>query len=150
MFRIIASSLLAASLLSGVAYAETVEVKMLNKAGDEKMVFEPDFVRVAPGDTVKFVPTDKGHNALSVEGMIPGGAEAFKGKIGKEIEVTFDTEGYYGVECQPHFAMGMVMTVAVGTGAAPDDFLAGRIPPKAKARFEAQIEKLAETAEATN
>ncbi|MCO6187764.1 pseudoazurin [Rhizobium sp. L1K21] len=150
MFRVIATSLLAASLFSGVAFAETIEVKMLNKSGEEKMVFEPDAVRVAPGDTVKFVATDKGHNAMTVKGMAPDGTEDFKGKISKEIEVTFDKEGYYGVECQPHFAMGMVMTVAVGNGAAPDDFLAGRIPPKAKERFEAQLQKLAETAPATN
>ncbi len=150
MFRIIASSLLAASLFSGVASAETFEVKMLNKAGSERMVFEPDALRVVPGDTVKFIPTDKGHNAMNVKGMIPDGADAFNGKISKEIEVTFDKEGYYGVECQPHYAMGMVMTVAVGNGNAPEDFLAGRIPPKAKQRFEAQLEKLAASVEATN
>jgi hypothetical protein len=35
--------------------------------------------------------------------------------------------------------MGMVMTIAVGDVAAPDDFLEGRIPKKAKKRFEAQL-----------
>ncbi|MGR3679433.1 MAG: plastocyanin/azurin family copper-binding protein, partial [Paracoccaceae bacterium] len=49
-------------------------------------------------------------------------------------------EGVYGVMCKPHYAMGMVMTIAVGAVDVPEDFLEGRVPKKAKARFEAQIE----------
>lgn len=143
MFRTLTTALLFTALLGGAAMAETVEVRMLNKSGTETMVFEPAFVKVAVGDTVRFVSEDKGHNAESIKGMMPAGAEPFKGKISKDVEVTFDTEGLYGVECKPHFAMGMVMTVAVGdVAAAPDDFLAGRIPPKAKARFEEQLANL--------
>ncbi|MAY61878.1 MAG: pseudoazurin [Rhizobiales bacterium] len=143
MFRTLTTALLLTTLLGGAAMAETIEVKMLNKSGKETMVFEPDFVKIAVGDTIKFVPEDKGHNAESIKEMMPEGAEPFKGKISKEVEVTFDIEGVYGVECKPHFAMGMVMTVAVGdVAAAPDDFLAGRLPPKAKKRFEEQLTNL--------
>jgi pseudoazurin len=132
-----------AMLLSGAAWAETVEVKMLNKGEAGTMVFEPAFVQIAAGDTVKFLPTDKGHNAESVKGMIPEGAEPFKGKINQEIDVTFDTEGLYGVKCLPHFAMGMVMTIAVGENVeVPADFLEGRLPKKAKERFEESLEAL--------
>ena len=38
------------------------------------MVFEPSFVKIAPGDTVRFVSTDKGHNAETIKGMLPEGA----------------------------------------------------------------------------
>lgn len=104
------------------------------------MVFEPSNLRIATGDTVKFVATDRGHNAEAVEGMVPEGAEAFVGKINEEIEVTFDTEGFYGVKCKPHFAMGMVMVIAVGdVEVAPDDFLEGRMPRRTKQRFEEQL-----------
>ena len=143
MFRTFTSALLLATLLGGTALAETVEVKMLNKSGKETMVFEPAFVKIAVGDTIRFVPEDKGHNAESIKDMMPAGAEPFKGKISKDVEVTFDTEGLYGVECKPHYAMGMVMTVAVGEiTSVPADFLAGRIPPKAKKRFEEQLTNL--------
>src|SRR6056297_2653612 len=120
------------------------EVKMLNKGPDgEIMVFEPAFLQVAPGDTVKFLATDRGHNAETLDGMVPEGAEGFKGRINEEIEVTLDSAGLYGVQCKPHYAMGMVMTIAVGeVEAAPDDFLEGRIPPRAKERFEAQLGNL--------
>ncbi|EKE44835.1 Azu1 pseudoazurin (blue copper protein) [Oceaniovalibus guishaninsula JLT2003] len=131
------------ALTGTAALAETVEVKMLNKGEKGAMVFEPDFVRVQPGDTVKFVATDKGHNAESILDMIPDGADTFKGKINEEIEVTLDQPGLYGVKCLPHYAMGMVMTVAVGDDVTiPDDYMEGRMPAKAKERFAEQLEQL--------
>lgn len=143
MIRKLATGIALATLLGGTAYAEVFEVQMLNKGSDgERMVFEPAFVQAAPGDTIKFIAADKGHNAEMGKGMLPEGAETFKGKINEEIEVTLDVEGVYGVICKPHFAMGMVMTIAVGDVAAPEDFLEGRVPKKAKERFEAQLGNL--------
>lgn len=143
MIRTLATGLALAALMGGAAIAETFEVQMLNKGSDgERMVFEPAFVQAAPGDTIKFVAADKGHNAEIGKGLLPEGAETFKGKINEEIEVTLDVEGVYGVICKPHFAMGMVMTIAVGDVDAPADFLEGRVPKKAKARFEEQLNNL--------
>lgn len=109
---LIAAGLLAAAAPAG---AKEYQVKMLNKGSDGKlMVFEPAFVRVAPGDTVRFVPTDKGHNAESVGGMLPAGATPFKGKINEELVVRFGKAGLYGYKCLPHAGMGMVGLVQVG------------------------------------
>ena len=140
MIRSYATGFALAALIGSAACAEVFEVQMLNKGSDgERMVFEPAFIQAAPGDTFKFIASDKGHNAEIGKGMLPEGAEGFKGKINEEIEVTLDVDGVYGVICKPHFAMGMVMTIAVGDTAAPADFLAGRVPRKAKERFEAQL-----------
>lgn len=143
MFRNIAAGLALAALMGGAAFAETFEVQMLNKGADgDRMVFEPAFVQAQPGGTIKFIAADKGHNAEVNDGMLPDGADAFKGKINEEIEVTLDTEGVYGVICRPHYAMGMVMIIAVGDVEVPEDFFEGRVPPNAKERFEAQLENL--------
>ncbi|WP_380057718.1 pseudoazurin [Falsihalocynthiibacter sp. SS001] len=143
MIRTFAASLAITALMSGAAFAETFEVQMLNKGSDgARMVFEPSFVQAAPGDTIKFIAADKGHNAEINKGMLPEGAEAFKGKINEEFEVTLTEEGIYGVICKPHFAMGMVMTIAVGDAEVPDDFFEGRVPKKAKERFEEQLSNL--------
>lgn len=145
MIRTFTTTLLATALIGGAAMAETFEVKMLNKGADgARMVFEPDFVQAQPGDTIVFVPTDRGHNAEVNPNMMPDGAEEFAGRIGQELEVTLDVEGVYGVMCKPHFAMGMVMTIAVGDVDVPDTFFEGRVPPKAKERFEAQLANLSE------
>lgn len=145
MIRTMMNGFTLAALLGGVAYAETHEVRMLNSGEAGIMIFEPATLSVAPGDTVKFLPTDRGHNAETVAGMIPEGADAFKGRIDEEIEVTLEAEGLYAVKCAPHFGLGMVMLIAVGDAKSEaislDDFLAGRVPPKAKESF---IELLAE------
>jgi len=129
--------------LGGAAMAETFDVQMLNKGETGRMVFEPASLRIAVGDTVKFIASDKGHNAESAAGMMPEGAAEFVGKINEEIEVTLTEPGFYGIKCKPHFAMGMVMVVAVGDEtSAPDSFLEGRIPKKAKERFEEALNGL--------
>lgn len=133
-----------AALAATPAFAATTEVHMLNKGADgAAMVFEPALIRVAAGDTVKFIPTDKGHNAEIINGMIPEGAEPFKGKINEEIDVTFTVPGVYGVKCLPHHAMGMVALVVVDDPAANIEAAkAARNPPKAKAKFDALFAEL--------
>ncbi len=131
---IAAASLLA--LAPALASAEVHEVQMLNKGEAGVMVFEPRFISAAVGDTVKFLPTDKGHNAESVKGMLPEGQEDFTGKINEEIDVELTAEGVIGVECKPHRGMGMVMVIQVADAGAPDDFLEAKMPKKAKQAFE--------------
>jgi pseudoazurin len=129
--------------MSGAAWAENFEVQMLNRGEAGNMIFEPAFVRLAPGDTVTFIPTDRGHNAESIPAMTPEGGTEFAGRINEEIVVTYDVEGLYGVMCKPHYAMCMVMVIAVGDVAeVPETFLEGRIPRGAKARFEEQLSNL--------
>jgi pseudoazurin len=110
-----ALALAAVAALPSAAQAKEWQVKMLNKGSDGKlMVFEPAFLAVKPGDTVKFLATDKGHNAESVADMLPAGAKPFKGKINEEIVVRFTQQGLYGYKCLPHVGMGMVGLVQVG------------------------------------
>lgn len=143
MLRTLTSGLVLALTLGGVAVAEEFEVKMLNRSDAGTMVFEPAFLQIAPGDTVRFLASTKGHNVETIPKMIPDGADAFKGKINEEIEVTFENEGLYGLRCKPHFAMGMVMTINVGEQTdSPETFLQGRIPRKAKERFAEQLSNL--------
>ena len=101
---------------SGSAYAVTHTVEMLNKHPEQpkaRQVFYPRVLKIAPGDTVRFVATDRGHNSASSKGMLPEGAQPWKGKIGKDIEVTFNQPGIYGYECTPHVPQGMVGLIVV-------------------------------------
>ena len=135
---------LAAALgaIAATAQAATHEVKMLNRGADGMMVFEPAFLQVAPGDTVTFVPTDKSHNAESIDGMMPDGAEPFAGKMNKEVSVTFDGDGVYGVKCKPHYAMGMVALVQVGEAGNLDKAKVVKHPGKAGDRMEAAFSQV--------
>ncbi len=132
-----------AVLLSISAQAAEFEVKMLNKGSDgQVMMFEPAFLRVQPGDTVRFVPTDKGHDAETIPGMLPDGAEPFKGKLSEELKVTFQTPGLYGYRCLPHFGMGMVGLIAVGNAAPNLDAVRQvKIPPAPAKRMAALLDQ---------
>lgn len=87
---IVLGALVAAIGFAGAAGAAEVEVKMLNKGAEGVMVFEPAFVKINPGDTVKFVAADKGHNVETIDAMIPEGGKTFVGKMNEEVVVTFD------------------------------------------------------------
>jgi pseudoazurin len=100
--------------LTVTAMAAEVEVKMLNKGAEGTMVFEPALVKIQPGDTVKFVATDKGHNAGSIKGMFPADTTPFTGKNSEDVTVSFDKPGAFGVKCLPHYGMGMVALIVVG------------------------------------
>lgn len=103
----------------------------------ERNVFEPALLRIEPGDTVTFVPGMKGHNVTTIKGMVPAGAKSFKGKISKEITVTFDVPGVYGLRCLPHYGLGMVGLVVVGDDRSNlKEVRAKQLKGKAKARFE--------------
>lgn len=124
-----------------LSMAADFEIKMLNKGADGAMVFEPAGLKIAPGDTVTFTPTDKGHNAEVIKGMIPDGAAEFKGKMSEQIKVTFDVPGLYGVKCAPHVGMGMVAAVLVGDAPATnlEAFNAAKLPKKARERIDAAV-----------
>jgi pseudoazurin len=131
------------SIVGAPAFAADHEVKMLNKGADGVMVFEPSLIKAAPGDTVTFVPVDKGHNAETVKDMIPAGAETFKGKINETLKVTLTEQGIYVVKCTPHYSMGMVAVVVVGKAPANvEQVKAAKYPKKAGERIEAALGKL--------
>jgi len=135
--------------MAGGAFAAEVEVKMLNKGTEGgMMVFEPALVKIAPGDTVKFVATDKGHNVESIKGMLPADATSISGKSGEDLSVTLDKPGVYGVKCLPHYGMGMVAMIVVGTPTNLDEAKAAPQIGKAKQVMAGLFDKLvAQTAE---
>ncbi len=105
--KIVVAAFLVLACATGATAAE-FEVKMLNKGVKGAMVFEPDSSIVAPGDSVHFVATDKSHDVMSIDGMIPEGASAFEGKVNEDLTVTFTVPGVYGYKCKPHYGMGMI------------------------------------------
>ncbi|MDQ0136995.1 pseudoazurin [Neorhizobium galegae] len=123
------------------AFSAEIEVKMLNKGSDgEAMVFEPAAVKVQVGDTIRFVPVDKGHDVVSMPGLVPEGVAEIKGKISQEFSFTADKPGAYVFKCTPHFGMGMVAVIVVGDTPANLDAVRGaKMPKKAKDRLDAEI-----------
>ena len=136
-FLIICLSLLIAS----PAIASDVTVEMLNKDADgNRMVYSQEIIEIAAGSTVKWVPTDKGHN---VEIIASPNDMKFKSKNGKEASVTFETPGIYYYWCTPHKGMGMIGLVVVGGDTSNKAQISkAKAIGKSKKKLKALLEKL--------
>ena len=143
VIRLVASAALAGAL-AFPAFAADIEIRMLNKGADgQAMVFEPAAVKANVGDTITFVPVDKGHDTAAIKGFIPDGVEEYKGKMNETLKVTVDKEGAYVFKCTPHMGMGMVALVVVGeTPANLEAVKTGKLPKKARDRLDAELIKL--------
>lgn len=101
-------------LTSVVAEAKTIKVAMLNTGSDgaSQMVFEPDFIEAAVGDTIDFVITDKLHQPTSLS--VPSGQAKFGGEVDEHITVKLTKAGVIPFECKTHSILGMAGVIQVG------------------------------------
>jgi pseudoazurin len=110
---LISTSAFAASLVPAQATEHTVLMRNSNGKG-KFMLFEPDFIKAEVGDTVKFVPKDKGHNAETIPEVWPEGAPELKGELNQEAVLTIEKPGIYAIKCLPHYPMGMTALITAG------------------------------------
>ena len=130
-------------LISNVAYGKTVEIEMLNKdAQGRKMIYSQELVHVDTGDTVKWVPTSKGHNVEII--AAPDGFDIpKKSKNGKEVSIEFTVPGIYYYWCTPHKGMGMIGLVVVGHDTSnKDDIAKAKALGKSKKKLKALLGEL--------
>lgn len=131
--------------LCGTASAAELQVKMRNQGAQGPMVFEPSTAKLKVGDTIRFIPTDPGHNAESIPELLPAGAASVKGVMGKEVVVKLTKPGVYGVKCLPHWSMGMIFVARVGDALldpATTNAVIAKAPPLTKKRLTAAFAAL--------
>jgi pseudoazurin len=141
LFLAVAITMLTPIPLIAAAHAGEVRIETLNKAGDRRFLYSPEIVRIEPGDTVVFVPTDKGHNTVSIDGMLPDGSGRINIGFNKEGSVALEQPGIYGIKCTPHVGLGMVGLIIVGDPGGSEEIrrVAAKLPPKARQRMEALL-----------
>ena len=129
------------------ALADIIEIEMLNQnEAGERMVFSQELIEAEVGDIIRFVPTDKAHNAQSVKAAVPEGQEPFRGKMNKSVEYEITETGLTAVVCLPHQSMGMVALVVVGDDFSnADKVLEARIPGKGGDKIKALVEQARST-----
>lgn len=140
LFKILTPAIAAMTMTAMPSLAENHEVRMLNQGERGNMVFEPGFIKAAPGDTITFIPADKSHNVEGIKGMLPEGVDPFRSKVNEDFVLTVETPGLYGIKCTPHFSMGMVGLIQVGGDASNYDAIAeGKLPPGARKRMDEDL-----------
>lgn len=132
MKRMIASIATVVALAATPALAEVIEVEMYTRSPDgENNVFGQELIMAEPGDTIRFLPTDPGHNAQSVKGAVPEGQEPFRGRINQEVDYEVAEPGLTAVVCLPHQGVGMVALIVVGGDVSnAEQIREARIPGK--------------------
>ena len=108
------STTLITLFITTAAFSEAHIIEMLNKSGNEMMVYSKKIIKVNVGDTVTWKATTKGHNVEFIRNGTPEGVGKFKSKMNVDAEYKFDVPGIYAYWCTPHKAMGMIGFVVVG------------------------------------
>ena len=116
MIKFIKSSvvILITSFITTTAISEAHIIEMLNKSGNEMMVYSKKIIKVKVGDTVTWKATTKGHNVEFIRNGTPEGVGKFKSKMNVDVDYKFEVPGIYAYWCTPHKAMGMIGFVVVG------------------------------------
>ena len=123
-------------LFSNAALSESHVIEMLNKSGNEMMVYSKKIIKVNVGDTVNWKATTKGHNVEFIRNGTPEGVGKFKSKMNVDADYKFDVPGIYAYWCTPHKAMGMIGFVVVGNDKS-------NLEAIKKVRFSGKSKKLA-------
>jgi len=132
------------SIFTSPSKAAIVEVRMLSRdPGDpnRRNLFDPPLVRASPGDTVRFISVEKGHNTQNIKGMVPEGTVEWKSKLSRDFELKFDKPGVYAHKCTPHYSAGMVGIIIV-EGEGWDTNLAAAKSVKQRGKAKKQFARL--------
>ena len=106
-------SLVAALLLT--LSSTLVSAQETHEINAQARVFAPDILYVQPGDAIQWVNMAVGgHDSVSIEGLIPEGAQPWRSQIGENFGVTLTVEGVYAYVCEPHISFGMMGVIVVG------------------------------------
>ncbi len=76
--------------------------------------FEPDLVRLSPGDKPVFLNSRSDHTVHTVPELWPEDVPPVAVAHKPESNLSFEREGLYGFHCRRHGQYGMVMLVVVG------------------------------------
>jgi pseudoazurin len=130
-------ALTAALLMSTPAFSADMKIEMLNKdAEGNRQVYSEEVARIDVGDTITWVPTNKGHN---IEMVASPNDMKLRSKNNKEVQITFEEPGIYYYWCTPHKGMGMIGLVVVGDDTSNKDQIA---KAKAIGKSKKKLKKL--------
>ena len=101
-------SLLFIIMISNIVNAKTIQIEFT-----EDDTFSKEIAYIDVGDTIEWLPKNKGHN---VEFLAGPNMKALPEKSDLDVShrITFDSPGVYLYQCTPHGNMGMLGLIIVG------------------------------------
>ena len=96
--------LIASAVLFMPRFAYAAEIQM---GSGGNLIFEPNEISIAAGETVTFVNGDLPPHNMVVEGFPELSHSDLSFVGGESFDVTFDNPGDYEFQCEPHAGAGM-------------------------------------------
>ena len=105
--------------------------------------FEPDYMLIKAGTTVRFKGSTGRHTVTTVRGMYPKGARPFEIRGRPVMDIMFEKEGVYGIRCRIHGRHGMAMLIVVGDPKVNlDEARVQRVGKKEAVKFKRLFDRL--------
>lgn len=137
--------LLVAFAILGVAqFAEAAQHEVRMNAS--RAEFEPGYLKIQPGDTVRFVPTGKSKTVGASSVLVPDSAYPWKGIPGQPFSAKLNREGIYIYQSAKHLSKGMVGVIQVGRALNEEQAKRFKLP---QAAARAKLESLLAQVEAS-
>ena len=106
--RLALATMLVATLMAKQAVAEVIQIEFT-----QFDTFSIEVVNIGVGDTVEWVPKNKGHNVEFLAGPDMAALPP-KSNMNEFHSVRFEKKGVYLYGCTPHLNMGMLGLIVVG------------------------------------
>ena len=108
LIRLMLAAMLVATVMAKQAMAEVIQIEFT-----QFDTFSIEVVNISIGDTVEWLPKNKGHNVEFLAG--PDMADLPpKSNMNEFHSVLFERPGVYLYGCTPHLNMGMLGLIVVG------------------------------------
>ena len=105
-----------------------------------RLAFENEILSISSGDSVTWLPVDKGHNIEMVAS--PNNLE-FSSSAGEEVTLKFEDPGIYYYRCSPHKSAGMIGLIIVDNNYTNiEQIKSSNAPGRAKIKLNSLLELL--------
>ena len=105
-----------------------------------RLAFEKEILSISSGDSVTWLPVDKGHN---IEMVASPNNLKFSSSAGEEVTLKFEDPGIYYYRCSPHKSAGMIGLIIVDNNYSNiEQIKSSNAPGRAKIKLNSLLESL--------
>ena len=105
-----------------------------------RLAFEKEILSISSGDSVTWLPVDKGHN---IEMVASPNNLKFSSSAGEEVTLKFEDPGIYYYRCSPHKSAGMIGLIIVDNNYSNiEQIKSSNAPGRAKVKLNSLLKSL--------
>ena len=123
------------------SFGANYQVTMNNRdSAGNRLAFDKEILSISSGDSVTWLPVDKGHN---IEMVASPNNLKFSSSAGEEVTLKFEDPGIYYYRCSPHKSAGMIGLIIVDNNYSNiEQIKSSNAPGRAKIKLNTLLESL--------